>query len=248
MSRQFKAAAAFTDKPYTHIPLTPVQSGQIGAIGYSMDSGTLAVTFARGLGAVYHYPGVSPELHQQFMAAESKGEFFGQHIKALAFDKFPGDVLQQASAAPVAAAVTPETIAAKLHGTEYPMRGVEVVMAEAKANGIVVVYGASDDLMELEGAIRDEFGCYDGGTAKLDAKGLLRDWDSVKEDGDKEETAAWLERDKTAKEIKALWAPDQPEGASWAYETSIPHVTFDVMEDGGIYCRGIVFKLADLSS
>lgn len=35
----------------------------------------------------------------------------------------------------------------------------------AKENGFVIVYGASDDLMEFDGAIRDEAGCYEGGTA-----------------------------------------------------------------------------------
>lgn len=52
--------AAFSDKEYKAIPMTPVQSNQIGAVGYD-----------------------------DMMAAESKGSFFGQHIKALAFDKFP---------------------------------------------------------------------------------------------------------------------------------------------------------------
>lgn len=111
---------------------------------------------------------------------------------------------------------------------------------------MVIVSGGSDDLMLFEGAIHDDFGCYDGGTAKVDAKGLLRDWESVKDDGNKAEIAEWLERDKTAKAIQAIWEPIEPSGASWAYETSIPHATFDVMEDGGIYCRAIVFNLSDL--
>ena len=33
---------------------------------------------------------------------------------------------------------------------------------------------------------------------------------------------------------------------SWSYLTDIPHKTFDIMEDGEIYCRGIVFSLDDL--
>ncbi|WP_353175738.1 hypothetical protein [Delftia acidovorans] len=133
-----------------------------------------------------------------------------------------------------------------LHGMEYPLRIPKAITEAARANGIVIVYGASDDLMELEGAIHDEFGCYEGGTAKLDAKGLLQDWDSVKDRGDKDEITDWLAREKAAKSITAIWGPSEPQGASWAYETAIPHATFDVMEDGGIYCRGLLIRVADL--
>lgn len=32
---------------------------------------------------------VTPQVHADFVAAESKGKFFGQHIQPLPFDKFP---------------------------------------------------------------------------------------------------------------------------------------------------------------
>lgn len=94
MTFQKTPAAAFAEKDYAHIPLTAVESNQVAAIGYDAVSGTMAVTFARSPGHVYHYPNVSPELHQQFLEADSIGSFFGQHIKTLAFDKFPASVLQ----------------------------------------------------------------------------------------------------------------------------------------------------------
>ena len=83
------APAAFTEKAYRHIPMTPVESAQIGAVGFDTGSNTLAVTFARGPGHIYHYPGVTQKAYDEFMAAESKGAFFGQHIKNLPFDKYP---------------------------------------------------------------------------------------------------------------------------------------------------------------
>lgn len=89
MHKQFSAPAAFSDKPYVAIPMTPVESNQVKAIGYDADRKTLAVTFTRGPGHIYHYPNVEPDMHASFMAAESKGAFFGLHIKALPFDKFP---------------------------------------------------------------------------------------------------------------------------------------------------------------
>ncbi|MBN9576163.1 MAG: KTSC domain-containing protein [Alicycliphilus denitrificans] len=99
MTRQFSAPAPFTDKPYQPIPMVPVESNQVKAIGYDTDTKTLAVTFTRGPGHIYHYPNVEPEVHADFMAAESKGNYFGQHIKSLAFDKFPAQEQREKPAA-----------------------------------------------------------------------------------------------------------------------------------------------------
>lgn len=88
MNRKFTAPAPFSQKAYAAIPMTPVDSNQVKAIGYDAASKTLACSFTRGPGHIYHYPNVDPKVHADFMASESKGTFFGQHIKPLAFDKF----------------------------------------------------------------------------------------------------------------------------------------------------------------
>lgn len=80
--------AAVTEEKYTPIPMAPVTSNQVAAIGHDPATNTLAVTFTRGLGHVYHYPDVSAELHAEFVGAESIGKFFGRHIKPLPFKKF----------------------------------------------------------------------------------------------------------------------------------------------------------------
>ncbi len=71
------------------IQLEPVQSSQVKAIGYDAATQTLAVQFTRGAGAIYHYPGVTPELHAAFVSSESIGKFFGKHINGLQFKKYP---------------------------------------------------------------------------------------------------------------------------------------------------------------
>lgn len=88
MARQFTAPAAFSDKPYTPIPMVPVTSNQVASIGYDTSTQTLAVSFTRGPGHIYHYPNVGPELYADFMASDSKGTFFGTHVKTLPFEKF----------------------------------------------------------------------------------------------------------------------------------------------------------------
>jgi hypothetical protein len=57
--------------------------------------------------------------------------------------------------------MTPKDIAEKLNGIAYREPFPADVIKAAKAGGIVIVCGASDDLMEFEGAINDEVGAYD---------------------------------------------------------------------------------------
>lgn len=144
-----------------------------------------------------------------------------------------------------------QEFAARLNRREY---GSEITMAEeaeAKAAGLVVVFGYSDDNVELRGAIHEEVGAFDGATLHVGQTGLIPEWTGY--DGISEEDAtAYFQRKKaTHQSIEAVWCPKETEAdtepfASWAYKTAIPHAAFDVMEDGDLYCRGIVFALADV--
>jgi len=88
MNKPYAAPADYTKEPYVAIPMTPVTSNQVKAIGYDAATKTLAVTFTRGVGAIYHYPNVEPQWHTDFIGAESIGKHFGQHIQGLPFKKF----------------------------------------------------------------------------------------------------------------------------------------------------------------
>jgi hypothetical protein len=130
-------------------------------------------------------------------------------------------------------------LAAQLNGIQYPVRIPKTLTDAAKAAGLVIVYGASDDLMEFEGAIYDELGAYEGATAYLDSSGLLQN------DCDNDECPHFEKLKEKAATIEAVW--DGGTGYSWTYKTEIPHETFDVLEDGEPpYCCGIVFALADV--
>lgn len=132
-------------------------------------------------------------------------------------------------------------IAAKLNGSEYPLRISQEIRRVARQAGLVIVYGASDDLMEFDGAIHDEMGA---GTAFVDTEGLVPDFCHIDKEGRgaKDRLRDYFRRERGAVEIRAIWDRD---GYSWQYETSIPHETFEIVEDGDTYCRGIVFALAD---
>ena len=119
-----------------------------------------------------------------------------------------------------------------INGKEYryPQFTKEEIQT-AKDNGFVIVYGASDDLMELDGAIYDEAGCLDGGKVYFDRNGVATSKD-----------------DKKPNMIEALWCDDNIKGNDgsvipWTYKTNIPHETFMIYEDEENYCKGIVFSI-----
>ncbi len=79
-------------KEAPQILLAGCESSQIHAHGYDAATSTLALQFKRKRddgtrvgGSVYHYDNVPPVLYEQFCEAESKGEFFGKHIKNMGF-------------------------------------------------------------------------------------------------------------------------------------------------------------------
>lgn len=135
--------------------------------------------------------------------------------------------------------ITSKELAALLNGRGY---GAEITQDEsilAKVSNLVVVYGASDDLMEFDGAIYDEIGCYEGATVYLDSDGIIT---STNE----EVCPLCGYYDKAtvgAKTIKAVWAEGE---YLWQYITDIPHDTFEIFKSGGKHCKGIVFSMEDL--
>lgn len=133
--------------------------------------------------------------------------------------------------------MTRDEAAARLNGTKYGEEGSPELFAEMKAAGLVAVFGASDDLMELRGALNDEADCYGGAVILITNKGLLK---SECECGD----CPYFERlSEKAPNIEAVWDNG---GFSWTYDTAIPHAKFQVIEDDEGYCEGIVFALADV--
>lgn len=108
--------------------------------------------------------------------------------------------------------MTLKEFAQMLDGREYLHEITKEEEALAKQLGFVVVFGYSDDNAELRGAIDDEIGCFDGGK---------------------------LEHEDLPDVIYAKWC-DRESNYAWSYQTSIPHETFRIYEDGDYWCIGIV--------
>lgn len=127
--------------------------------------------------------------------------------------------------------------AKELSGREI---GSEITKQEdlrAKSLGVVIIFGASDDLAEIRGAIYDEASCYDGGLIHFNNGELY------KPKCEDESCPHELKIIRRAKTVEAVWGAQD---ISWTYKTDIPHATFDIMEDGEVYCRGICFRLKDI--
>lgn len=131
--------------------------------------------------------------------------------------------------------MTLKEFAASLNNREYgyPQFTKEEIQT-AKDNGFVIVYGASDDLIEFDGAIYEEAGCFDGGTVYFNKNGTVSDEEFI---GSNRIEAVWYDKKRT---------DDAGNIITWTYKTDIPHEIFMIYEDGEPYCEAIIFSIDDV--
>ena len=103
-----------------------------------------------------------------------------------------------------------EELAHIINGREYGYEIFRDVRRAAIDAGLVIVSGASDDLMEFDGAIHDEGGCFDGGKVFFERTG-------VSQDGSERANC-----------IEAFWCDkaaldENGNMITWTYKTDIPH-------------------------
>jgi hypothetical protein len=131
-----------------------------------------------------------------------------------------------------------------IDGQEYPFRMSKEQCQIAKENGLIVAFGASDDLLELRGVIDDEFGAW-GGTKVYFVKGQIKELDEIEGD-------LYYQTEKPFDKLRSVlleWCPKSLPKASWLATVGgsvLPGddiANFDILEDGEIFCRGVVFKL-----
>ena len=142
--------------------------------------------------------------------------------------------------------MTKEELAARLNGREYGTEISKDEQLEAAQNGLVAVFGYSDDGCEFRGAIRDELGAGDYTEIRFTKGGKFYPHDM-------EDHAEFMDEHGMLEAFNAKFCNmiaakfgDNTTDYSWTYETDIPHATFDVVEGGDKYCKGIVFHIDDL--
>lgn len=132
-----------------------------------------------------------------------------------------------------------EMWAKKLNNREYREELTKKEIDELEQDGIVAVFGASDDLCELRGAIIDEFGCWRGKTLVY-----------------VEEVECFLKNnyyDENPNELIKINLTGRPflkissyTRDGWKYELpDIPQTEFNILDNGEQYCEGKLFYWAD---
>lgn len=137
--------------------------------------------------------------------------------------------------------LTTETLAGILNGRQY---GDEITDEEQRAAadaGLVVVFGYSDDNVELRGAIDAEVSAYNGTIVRLDGSDVL-------ENDCENDSCPHFERAMAqAPFFRARWCAKDT-AAAWTFVVPWSHETFTVFEDGEPFCIGVVFALADVAA
>lgn len=131
-----------------------------------------------------------------------------------------------------------EQLAEKLNGREYGSEIEKAECAEAKAAGLVVIFGYSDDNVEFRGAVFDEVGIYGSGKLKVSRKGAL-----PAHDGCDCEFCGYNDIARKCVEINVAWATDE---FTWELSADIPSAPFTIFDGGEKYCRGLVISIDDI--
>lgn len=138
--------------------------------------------------------------------------------------------------------MTKEELAARMCGRSMGKEITREECAEAKAAGLVVVFGYGDDYVEFRGAMFDE-DYVDGNPIILIGRGRTA---AMREGGQHHcdcDFCGFHEWKRNTKRITAHYGvEDQPD---WEFTTDIPHAEFDIYKDGRVFCRGIVFDIKD---
>ena len=146
--------------------------------------------------------------------------------------------------------ITKEQLAARLTGRQYGHEITREEEAEAKASGLLVIFGYSDDNLELRGAVHDEFGAYgcegNGRNYIVSASGVVEEWDEF-EQKSKDGAREWFSRERLPRAtVHVIWG--RPFGFAWELTPDVPHATFEVLEGEEKFCRGVVLAVADFKA
>lgn len=139
--------------------------------------------------------------------------------------------------------LTAEQFARLLDGREYTEEMSEDDNAIAAESRLFVFFGYSDDNLELRGIIYDEIGAYEGIEVCI-AKTLHTPYWGIINEEMKAIVGNFVKNLKNFI-VKIDWCPEYLD-CSWLITTDVPSFPFDIMEDGDLFCRGIVIAESDV--
>ena len=135
--------------------------------------------------------------------------------------------------------LTAKAVAERMNGREYLHEITDEEGRELARSGLVVVFGYSDDNVELRGSINDEIGCWESGKIPI-----LNGEVFVPPCGDKcLDHDCQLLRDAYRRSVNVI---AEFTSTGWKFDGEFPHETFTIMEEGEEFGQGIVFAMEDL--
>lgn len=150
--------------------------------------------------------------------------------------------------------MTKEQLAELLNGNEYLDEISEEQAQVAKDNNLLVLFGASDDLLEMRGVIHAEAGAWDGGEYALVLAGEMyadAEEENTFHKAMQNELLAMpygRKNDDHPRLIRAEWCPEDTPGLSWRIFSNLPCASFTIQEDGLPYCEGIVIDFDEVKT
>lgn len=139
--------------------------------------------------------------------------------------------------------MTKEDLAQIMNGRRIGEEITQQEEAQAKGSALVAIFGASDDLIELRGAIHDEVNAYKGGECFIKNGKLL---EPLEDEADIEVLEKYGVLEIVQKMHKGAIRIEGKFGDnvySWFITTEAEFVPFEIMEGADKYCRGIVIQL-----
>jgi hypothetical protein len=147
--------------------------------------------------------------------------------------------------------MTLEEWALKLTGRQYRDELSREEEKQAAVDGMLIVFGASDDLLEFRGEFHDEIGAYNGTKAEIDSKGLKPIWNEGDEKSFEDAKEFFERKDSPSFTVQAEWSPSDQD-FSWVIRVDVAnswaggprYMPFIVKEDDEQYCKGLVIDFA----
>jgi hypothetical protein len=136
--------------------------------------------------------------------------------------------------------ISPKELATNIDKSPYPFSPDAFLTSKLKENGLILVYGSSDDTICVSGAINDSEYISNCMAILLSKEGILKSNEDLDTD---EELDKWRLQRENSRRIHIVWSEGEYD---WEYETDIKHVTFEILDGDEKYCRGLIFKLEDL--
>ena len=136
--------------------------------------------------------------------------------------------------------MTKEELAELLNGRQYRHEITDGEAEQANKDGLVVVFGASDDLIEIRGAITDEIDAYDSSFVSLYRSELKEYCDC---------NCFYYKQALALNKLIDIYHTGYFMGKDrfWEYSVDIPFSHFYIFEGSDPYCKGIIFDIKDIA-